>query len=330
MWFGDCVTYADWHNIWLSEGFATFSEAVFFEHQSGTGAYHAQMTQTMNQVINSGITDGVYDPPNNWGVINYQKGGSLLHMLRGVLDDDPLFWQLMQDFRTGFEYGNATTADFTASASASAGQDLTWFFDPWLYGDGHPHYEYGWSSTDLGGGQWRVDVVIRQVQTTGTLFDMPVDFRVQTAGGDFDFSERIDQAVEQVSFVVTAQPTGFHVDPDDWILDEQTLAPTSADFDGAAAAAQALQLQVPRPNPVRDLTQIRYYLPRAADVEVAIIDVAGRRVRTLASGPQIAGSRALWWDRRAEDGARVADGVYWVRLSVSGEAPLSQKVVVRD
>jgi len=330
MWFGDCVTYADWHNIWLSEGFATYGEAVYTEYKSGTAAYHAYVTNAIiNAVIGSGRIDGVYDPPDNWGVINYEKGGCVLHMLRGVLDDDALFFQVLRDYLAAHQYGNATTAEFISDASATVGEDLSWFFDPWCYGEGHPHYEYGWSWEDLGGGQYGVDVVIRQVQTTANLFDMPVDFRVQTAGGDFDFSERIDSAEHELSFVVPAQPTGLLVDPDDWILDEQTLAPTSVDWTAEAAAAQSLALWAPEPNPVRDLSRIRYYLPQAGPVTMTIHDVAGRTVRRLWSGEQQGGSRILWWDRRTGDGARVAAGVYWARLETP-DGSVSRKVVVAE
>ncbi|NNE42596.1 MAG: T9SS type A sorting domain-containing protein [Gemmatimonadetes bacterium] len=328
-WFGDCVTYADWRNIWLSEGFATYSEAVFEEFQSGTAAYHTYVTNfIMNPVINSGQTDGVYDPANKWGAINYEKGGSVLHMLRGVLDNDTLFWQVLTDYHTTYAYGNAETSEFIASASATAGQDLSWFFNPWVFGEGHPHYEYGWS-WEQNGANYDVDVVIRQVQTTASLFDMPVDFRVQTGAGDFDFSMQVDQAEHEFTFTVPALPTGFLVDPDDWILDEQFLAPTSVDWNAAAAEAQSLSLQPARPNPVRDLTQLRYFLPRAGRVDVSIHDVSGRKVRALYSGHQSAGSRAVWWDRRNDGGRAVGSGVYWVRLETE-DGRRSQQIVVRN
>ncbi len=329
-WFGDMVTYGDWRDVWLSEGFATYGEAVFREAAGGPAAYHAYASGQMNQVITSGNLDGLYDPSFKWGVIAYEKGASVLHMLRGVLDDDPLFWQALRDYLAAHAYGNALTPDFVASVGTTVGQDMSWFFDPWLYGQGHPVYEYGWSYDDLGGGQWQVDVVIRQVQTTGTLFDLPLDFRVQTAGGDFDFNERIDAAEQTVSFVVTAVPTGLLVDPDDWVMDQQLLAPTSIDFTPDVASAQGLRLEAPRPSPFRDLTEIRYFLPRPARTEIAVLDVAGRRVRTLDRREEQAGPRAIFWDRRDDGGARVAAGVYWVRLGTDEGWSRAVKVVAVD
>ncbi len=330
-WFGDYVTYGTWADIWLSEGFATYGEALFREEEGGASSYHSYMTnQVMNQVINSGQTDGVYAPSNHWGIINYEKGGSVVHMLRGVLDDDAAFFQALRDFIAAHAYGNAISADLVADVEASTGLELSWFFDPWIWGEGHPVYEYGWSKQDVGGGNWQVDVSIAQVQTTANLFDMPVDFRVQTGSGDFDFSERIDLASETASFVVPAEPTGLLVDPDDWILDEQQLAVTSADWGPVAAAAQALALHAPRPNPVRDRTEIRYYLPEGGRTTVAIHDVAGRRVRTFGPRNEIQGSRALTWDRRDDTGGRVAAGVYWVRLTTAKGESRSAKAVVVD
>lgn len=329
-WFGDLVTYGDWRDVWLSEGFATYAEALFREAGGGAAAYHAYSSGQMNQVMASGIPDGVYDPSFKWGIIAYEKGASVLHMLRGALDDDPLFFQALRDYLAAHAYGNAVSPDFVASVGTTVGQDMSWFFDPWLYGEGHPVYEYGWSHDDLGGGQWQVDVVIRQVQTTGTLFDLPVGFRVQTAGGDFDFTERIDAAEQTVSFVVPAAPLGLVVDPEDWVMDQQLLAPTSADYSAEVASAQSLRLEAPRPSPFRDLTEIRYFLPRPARTDVAVLDVAGRRVRTLDRRAEQAGARSIWWDRRDDSGARVASGVYWVRVGTDAGWSRAVKVVAVD
>jgi len=329
-WFGDCVTYGDWRDIWLSEGFATYGEAVYREYKNGIGDYHAYVTSAIfGPVLASGVTDGVYAPSEYWGTVNYEKGGSVLHMLRGVLDDDVLFFQVLRDFLDAYAYGNAVTTDFLASVNATVGQDMSWFFDPWVYGEGNPVYEYGWSFDDLGGGQYRVDVPIRQVQTTASLFDLPLDFRVQTVSGDFDFSQRVDQAEQIVSFVVPAEPTGLVLDPDDWVLDVQQLAPTSVDWSPDVAAAQSLRLEIPRPNPFRDRTEVRYYVPSAGRVAVSVHDVAGRRVRALADGTEQAGPRSIWWDRRDDAGAKAAAGVYFVRVT-QDDVMRTGKVVVID
>ena len=72
------------------------------------------------------------------------------------------------------------------------------------------------------------------------------------------------------------------------------------------------------PNPSRTGASIRYALPRAADVRLAVYDLAGRQVRLLASGPQGVGDHATPWDGRDASGAEAPAGLYLVKLRVEG------------
>ncbi len=80
------------------------------------------------------------------------------------------------------------------------------------------------------------------------------------------------------------------------------------------------------PNPARGSTTLRFVLPREAQVHVAIYDVAGRRVRELASGARPAGEQTLAWDMRDEAGREVSSGIYFARLEADRQA-LTQKLV---
>jgi hypothetical protein len=83
-------------------------------------------------------------------------------------------------------------------------------------------------------------------------------------------------------------------------------------------AAPLLALAAPWPNPARSVAHLGFALPRAVSLGLAIHDLQGRRVRTLASGRLAAGRYALAWDLRDDAGRPVAPGVYLARLS--GEA----------
>jgi len=84
---------------------------------------------------------------------------------------------------------------------------------------------------------------------------------------------------------------------------------------GVEAGAPALALAVAGPNPTAGRTALRLTLPAAGDAEVALYDVLGRRVATLAEGPQPAGTRLL-----AVDGGALAAGVYVARVEAGAEA----------
>ena len=87
---------------------------------------------------------------------------------------------------------------------------------------------------------------------------------------------------------------------------------------GPPAPASQVLLAAVSPNPSRDGASVRYALPRAADVRLAIYDLAGRQVRVLESGPQGVGEHATRWDGRDASGAETPAGLYLVKLHVEG------------
>ncbi len=92
----------------------------------------------------------------------------------------------------------------------------------------------------------------------------------------------------------------------------------------APSAAPGLRLEAPRPNPVRDRTTLAFSLPNAATVDLALYDVAGRRVATIAEGEHAAGRHEASFEARG-----MAAGVYWARLVAPGVNETQRIVLVR-
>jgi len=95
---------------------------------------------------------------------------------------------------------------------------------------------------------------------------------------------------------------------------------------GPEVHASGIWLDVPDSNPTTGPVDIRYGLPSAARGLLAIYDVSGRRMRTLAEGDQTEGEHRIVWDGRRDDGGMMANGVYFLRL-VSGERTASRTLV---
>jgi len=92
------------------------------------------------------------------------------------------------------------------------------------------------------------------------------------------------------------------------------VAPAPTTLPGTA------ELLAPRPNPSRGASEIRWVVPSACRLDLAIFDLAGRRVRLLLAGARSEpGQHGVSWDGRDDTGARVREGVYLVRLRVAGE-----------
>ncbi len=217
-WWGNDVTLGDWADIWLNEGFATYTEALWYEHAYGAEGLTTYVDHLTAAFFEWQGLEGrfpVYDPLYMWGGVVYDKGALIVHMLRGVLGDDAFFAALAA-YEAEHHLGTAVTTDLVASFEASSGADLDWFFDQWVYGIGEPTYTWAWAAQSDGADGWQLDLSIAQDLPA---FRMPVPLRVDYADGT---SEDVTVVVEgesvRVSRCVTAEPVAVTLDPDLWVL----------------------------------------------------------------------------------------------------------------
>jgi len=139
-WYGDSVTPATWNDIWLNEGFATFAQWLWVEHDLGRAAYDEEIANTY-RLLDSASHPLPGDPgPSGEEMFHYSvylRGGLTLHALRVAVGDDALF-QILRTWADRYAYGNASTADFIALAEEVSGADLDALFDTWLYQEEMP------------------------------------------------------------------------------------------------------------------------------------------------------------------------------------------------
>jgi hypothetical protein len=221
-WFGDMVTCRSFHHIWLNEGFATYTEALWFEQAYGPDAYWQDIMA--NQYFGGGT---IYVPDTSdegrifHSGLSYNKASWVLHMLRHVVGDST-FFEVLRTYGTTFRDSVATTEDFQAVAESVSGKDLDAFFQQWIYGEYYPIYSYDWSAQPAGGG-WDLELTIEQVQDW-QVFSMPVDVLVHTTAGDTLLVVENTQALQVYQLHVANEPTGVELDPEHWIL-RVVLAP---------------------------------------------------------------------------------------------------------
>jgi aminopeptidase N len=136
MWFGDSVTLTLWPDMWLHEGFATWSEWIWSEHDGRKSAH-----QYFNTLYNTPAQDTAFwtPPPGDPGtpvfLFNgtiYNRGAMTLQALREKVGDRA-FFQILRDWAAQHRYGNVTTPQFIALAERDSGMSLGHFFDVWLF-----------------------------------------------------------------------------------------------------------------------------------------------------------------------------------------------------
>jgi len=226
-WWGDAVTCRTWHDIWLNEGFATYSEALWAERKPGSSGLPA-LFDWMAGRRPSRVDDSVYvyDTSDLWRIFSYDfsycKGAWVLHQLRHVVGDET-FFEILAAYRAAYEGGAATTDDFAAVAAAVWGRDLSWFFDEWVYDIGAPAYRYGWETAEING-QHYLRLYVAQVQEPAyPTFIMPVDVRVDWPGGSETLVIWNDADAEHFVLPIAGPASDVVLDEFDWILHTSCL-----------------------------------------------------------------------------------------------------------
>jgi methionine-rich copper-binding protein CopC len=228
-WWGDAITCLTWNEIWLNEGFATYSEAIWAEHKPGSAGQSALFANmAARRPTNPGDSVYVYDAANMNRIFSsaysYNKGAWVLHQLRRIVGDQA-FFEGLREYRRRFEGSAATTTDFAATMSFVSGRDLSNYFQQWVMGVGAPDFAFGWRNVTIGG---RPHLMLRLRQThnatwpgtgvPGDAFAMPVDIRITSASGAV--TRRVEAAARSQHFLIPLDvaATDVAVDPDNWIL----------------------------------------------------------------------------------------------------------------
>ncbi len=218
-WWGDMITCKTFNHIWLNEGFGTYSESIFYEGSYGTSQAYFNHMQALKYLgggtiyVENPATENIFD-----GNTTYNKGAWVVHMLRGVLGDSTFFSAIKDWTSSSFRYGSATTQDLSNSISNSVGSDMSWFFNQWIYGDGHPDYKISWQCRrDALAGGFKLEYAIEQAQS-GQLFKMPIKTTFVTTGGNRDTTLWNNTWSQFYSISLPDSVTNVIFDQKEWIL----------------------------------------------------------------------------------------------------------------
>ena len=307
-WWGDKITNASWHEIWLNEGFASYAEALYFEHTQGQEYLHTYMGWMDRDYPYPIYVDDTTSVARIFNITVYDKAGWFLHMLRHVVGDSVFFDILLaysKDPR--FAYGNATTAGFQSVCDSVSGQDLDWFFQPWIYEAGRPEYRVEWCAGDSAGTPV-LNLLIEQTQASGgALFPMPIDITIGTGQGDTVVTVFNNSALQVFQIPLAAAPTGIVIDKQGWILKKVV---------SVFSNPTGVVLGQNYPNPFNTESYIQYSILRPSRIMLVIYDLLGREVTTLVNKSLEPGQYTATWAGRDKDGLPVASGIYFYRIEV--------------
>lgn len=231
-WWGDLITCRDWSHAWLNEGFATYCETLFKEHDLGRDEAAYYQLQDIEEYMEEDreryrrpiVNKSYIEPTELFDRHLYEKGGLVLHALRYHLGDE-LFHKGLRHYANTFREKVVETSDFRRAMEEATGKSLEGFFDQWVHHSGHPEFKvsYDWddnakiaklsvSQTQLGEGE------------TPSVFVTPIDISFTLSKAVQTRRVMITQRDETFYISLPEKPRDVEFDPGNWI-------PKTLDFD---------------------------------------------------------------------------------------------------
>ncbi|HVQ16994.1 MAG TPA: M1 family aminopeptidase [Vicinamibacterales bacterium] len=183
-WWGQAIGWKNYHEQWISEGFAQYFAALYAQRSRGDRVFFDMLRQFRRWSLSDSDQGPVHlgsrlghvkRDPRVFRALVYNKGAAVLHMLRRLLGDE-VFFRGLRRFYMDRRYQKAGTEDFERAMEAASGRVLDRFFERWIYGSGIPRVRYG---SQIGDKQ----VIVKFEQAGDQVFDIPVTVTLTYADG---------------------------------------------------------------------------------------------------------------------------------------------------
>jgi len=230
-WFGDLVTCAEWPHAWLNEGFATYFEVLFQEHDKGRdealyellGNARAYFDEDARRYRRAIVCRTYMDP---WTIFDrhlYEKGAWVLHMLKRELGDE-LWWKAVGHYLRKHKDSSVQTQDLVVAIEEATGRNLQAFFDQWVYRSGHPVLRARWSydAKRRRGSLWLLQT--QGIDEAHPAFRFRLHVRVTGRGWTRDFHEDVKDKEHRFSWKLPGEPLDVEFDPEFVLLKKLSFA----------------------------------------------------------------------------------------------------------
>ncbi len=220
-WWGQAVGWRNYHEQWLSEGFAQYFAAMFAQHQRGDQVFVSVLRQMRTWGIETSEQGPIYlgyrlghirNESRVFRALVYNKGAAVLHMLRRLIGDEAFFRGLRRFYRES-RFHKAGTEDFRGAMESESGKPLERFFQQWIYGSTIPKVKLSYRIDGT-------DVLLR-VEQVGEVFDVPVTVTLKFADRkNLDVVVRASEQIAELRVPLDGTLRGAEISKDDGMLAE--------------------------------------------------------------------------------------------------------------
>lgn len=219
-WWGDLLTCREWAHTWLNEGFATYFEALWEEHDKGPDAFANDMRQKLRSALRAGRDKPIVhrdyaDEDEQFDGRAYPKGAWVLHMIRRRLGDE-LFWKCMKTYGERFAHKTVETVDLRKTIEEVTGRSFERFFHDWTERPGHPEVTvtYAWNPDDS-----QAEVRVRQTQRADAFhFPLTLEFHSPNGRDPHVVTKEITEKDVRIVAGLSRKPSLLRVDPHQAVL----------------------------------------------------------------------------------------------------------------
>ena len=266
-WFGNHVTCATWSDIWLNEGFASYTEYLAAKYLNSP-ANALSVLNGMHTSAKAGIGSVYVTDTNNVSrifssALTYEKGGSAVRVLHYILGDS-LFFDMCRTYLNKHGNGNASTADLAQVCKEVSGKNLDYYFDQWIYGAGFPSYQIKWNYK---GGKLFVKLTQSNAQDANNVFNLSLPMLIRRAGASDTLVYLNNTKSNELFEIGLIDSVNFiQLDPENWILKNVQVT-----FDGGLNALSGLNPEedfLVYPNPAKDVIHFSASQSRGMRMEV--------------------------------------------------------------
>jgi aminopeptidase N len=282
-WFGDKITCGSWQDIWLNEGFATYLTGLYFQYVE-PAFWRSWRTTTLSAATNP-ISGSVFVDDTTSvnrifnGALSYNKGARVLHNLRFKLGDSAFFAGIRRyQNDPSVIYGFARTADLKRNLEAVSGQNLTEFFNDYIFGQGYPSFEVNACQTDVSN---LLNITVKQTQSHASVsfFETPIQVKLisKRTNRDTLITLNITQNnqffnIRLLSFFAAVDSIVF--DPELWLLSKNNKA--IATVCGATQEIDNQWVTQLAPNPAVENLTVQFKAERAEKITFEIMNELGQ------------------------------------------------------
>ncbi len=226
-WWGDLITLRSWAHAWMNEGFGTYCDYLYYQHEKGKEEGAVNLLNKKNSYLREArdrylrpIVCHHYDRPEDlFDAHSYPKAAVVLHMLRDILGDHA-FFRTLSAFLHIYEFEAVDTHDFIKTVKDVTGRNLYWFFDQWIFSPGHPVLDIGyeWNAEEK-----QIHMQVDQIQDTSggiPVFRFPVTIKIVTAAEEKTEEIWIENQHEEIVLAAPAEPLLVRFDAKNALLKE--------------------------------------------------------------------------------------------------------------